>query len=415
MNKSSNSVWRSSGNVRRFHQHFNQLFDNNVLDTLQANSGNEMTNRIFSAANTTSGGFNLSLLESTKTPKATTRKPVKLVSNSKSLVSTYDQFTVKPTSHAGPRRRSTHTTQRAVTSVLMHRRNKKPVVFGKKQLTTAPSLNGFIVPHSPERVVVAPPKSKAKIKTRRWVNSSIDQRRYRDIHQGKLNVEGGPVIDPVEEKRVNTLRHKQLVGRTMHGTFYKGSGTHPTHWIRWNIKSYDNVCVPDALAREVFKGDPRQGVRVKCVCSGLGPGDAVAWKKRPLCETFEIVSTMQAGANSLAPTSNHSPSAGSWRSSRVPSADTSCPSRAMKVSDVGPPVWVKPVPGNPLLEAALASKPVRFSEESSKRTNINLGVRGAYSPWRKPTHLNRDFRQWRARSPSSSGEEACNGVVEAEG
>lgn len=392
-----------SKNNGRFNQHFNQLFDNNVLDTLQTNP--DLTNKIFSAV-TTSGGFNLPLLQSDNTPKVRTRKPIKLVSTSKSLVSTYGQIVVKPTSTDAPQD-STPTAQLSVKPVSSlstkrsapYRRTKKPIAFGKKKSTTAPSRNGPTITYSQKWSKTTPPKSKATIKTKRWVRTPIDQRRYRDIHQGKINVEGGPVIDPAEEKRVNTLRHKQLVGRTMHGTFYKGSGTHnPTHWIRWNIKSYDNVCISDDLAREVFKGDPQQGVRVTCVCSGLGPVDVVAWKKRPLCETFEIISTVPTMKNRLqAPTSNTR--ASSWRSSRVPSTASSCPSLCSvntEVSEVGPPVWVKPVPGNPLLEEALASKPMR----SSGHSETTYVVSAKYSPWRRPKHLNCDMGQWRSRAPS---------------
>jgi hypothetical protein len=113
--------------------------------------------------------------------------------------------------------------------------------------------------------------------------------------------EGGPTrkkwgipvydVDPEEEKVVNAMRLKELVGKTITGTFFmKDQPPHVKHWIRWNEKKCDNVYIPRDLAFEVFGGQPVSGAKVKCTISALGPDTATAWRKHPQCEAFEILS-----------------------------------------------------------------------------------------------------------------------------
>lgn len=98
-------------------------------------------------------------------------------------------------------------------------------------------------------------------------------------------------VDPEEEKVVNAMRLKELVGKTITGTFFmKDQPPHVKHWIRWNEKKCDNVYIPRDLAFEVFGGQPVSGAKVKCTISALGPDTATAWRKHPQCEAFEILS-----------------------------------------------------------------------------------------------------------------------------
>merc|ERR1711964_265356 len=97
-------------------------------------------------------------------------------------------------------------------------------------------------------------------------------------------------VDPEEEKVVNAMRLKELVGKTITGTFFmKDQPPHVKHWIRWNEKKCDNVYIPKDLAFEVFGGQPISGAKVRCTIAALGPDTATAWRKHPQCEMFEIL------------------------------------------------------------------------------------------------------------------------------
>merc|ERR1712202_84431 len=98
-------------------------------------------------------------------------------------------------------------------------------------------------------------------------------------------------VDPEEEKVVNAMRLKELVGKTITGTFFmKDQPPHGKHWIRWNEKKCDNVYIPQDLAFAIFGGQPISGAKVKCTITALGPDTATAWRKHPQCEAFEILS-----------------------------------------------------------------------------------------------------------------------------
>jgi len=97
-------------------------------------------------------------------------------------------------------------------------------------------------------------------------------------------------VDPEEEKQVNEMRHKELVGKTIKGTFFmKDQEPHVKHWIRWNEKKCDNVYIPRDLAFSVFGGQPKSGAKVTCTITALGPNTATAWRKHPQCASFEII------------------------------------------------------------------------------------------------------------------------------
>merc|ERR1711964_804778 len=98
-------------------------------------------------------------------------------------------------------------------------------------------------------------------------------------------------VDPEEEKVVNAMRQKELIGKTITGTFFmKDQPPHVKRWIRWNEKKCVNVYIPRDLAFEVFGGQPISGAKVKCTITALGPDTATAWRKHPQCEAFEILS-----------------------------------------------------------------------------------------------------------------------------
>jgi len=161
---------------------------------------------------------------------------------------------------------------------------------------------------------------------RSWVKSSLDQRKYRDMHCGDIKVTGIPAIDIAEENRVNELRHRKLVGKTINGTFTKAKrGSH--HWIRWNSNKCDNVRIPAELAYELFKGEPQTGARVRCLITGLSPENTTAWRKYPHCETFELNCPNQPGTMS-------SP----WRSTSTAPLAGKLPSLR---SDCGSPTWTR--------------------------------------------------------------------------
>jgi len=165
--------------------------------------------------------------------------------------------------------------------------------------------------------------------------------------------EGGPTrkkwgipvydVDPEEEKVVNAMRLKELVGKTITGTFFmKDQPPHVKHWIRWNEKKCDNVYIPQDLAFAVFGGQPKSGAKVKCTITALGPDTATAWRKHPQCETFEIIpksyispmyprSDVSQGRSFRTVTSSSSNSStseevDSWMSSRRTTGRSFCPS-----------------------------------------------------------------------------------------
>jgi len=226
-----------------------------------------------------------------------------------------------------------------------------------------------------------------------WVKTTRDQRRYRDMHRGVIKCDGVPPIDLIEENRVNALRTRKLVGKTINGTFFKAQfnthGASQWHWIRWNNNQADNVCIPDFLAREVFKGAPQNGIRVRCVCTALGPDDATAWGKRPHCETFEIVSNNTLQVPNPQPVDVRN---ASWRTTsptaRVPSLR----------SDSGSPIWTRRMTSQPA--------PARSSGSfANPMGSVQASVRSASlprkSPYKKQAHLNVDLGAWRTRSTNS--------------
>jgi len=147
-------------------------------------------------------------------------------------------------------------------------------------------------------------------------------------------------VDPEEEKIVNAMRHKELAGKTITGTFFmKDQPPHVKHWIRWNEKKCDNVYIPRDLAFEVFGGQPISGAKVKCSITALGPDTATAWRKHPQCEAFEILSRgcryprfqpsppSPRTCSSLSTSSSCSEEADSWtsrRRNRTPKAPSAC-------------------------------------------------------------------------------------------
>merc|ERR1712202_52553 len=150
-------------------------------------------------------------------------------------------------------------------------------------------------------------------------------------------------VDPEEEKVVNAMRQKELIGKTITGTFFmKDQPPHVKHWIRWNEKKCDNVYIPRDLAFEVFGGQPISGAKVKCTITALGPDTATAWRKHPQCETFEIIpksyispmyprSDISQGRSfrSVASSSSNSSTSDeidSWMSSRRTTGRSLCPS-----------------------------------------------------------------------------------------
>jgi len=150
-------------------------------------------------------------------------------------------------------------------------------------------------------------------------------------------------VDPEEEKVVNAMRLKELVGKTITGTFFmKDQPPHVKHWIRWNEKKCDNVYIPQDLAFAVFGGQPKSGAKVKCTITALGPDTATAWRKHPQCETFEIIpksyispmyprSDVSQGRSFRTVTSSSSNSStseevDSWMSSRRTTGRSFCPS-----------------------------------------------------------------------------------------
>lgn len=168
---------------------------------------------------------------------------------------------------------------------------------------------------------------------RSWVKTSRDQRKYRDTHCGAIKVDGIPAIDMAEENRVNEMRHRKLVGKTINGTFTRSNrGRH--HWIRWNSNKCDNVRVPTELAYEIFKGEPQTGVRVRCLITGLSPENVTAWRKNPQCETFEIKGNYQ-----LCPNQSDATRSSCQNRFTMP---TSLPGRLPSLrSDFGSPTWTR--------------------------------------------------------------------------
>merc|ERR1711964_132142 len=150
-------------------------------------------------------------------------------------------------------------------------------------------------------------------------------------------------VDPEEEKTVNAMRLKELVGKTITGTFFmKDQPPHVKHWIRCNEKKCDNVYIPQDLAFAVFGGQPKSGAKVKCTITALGPETATAWRKHPQCETFEIIpksyispmyprSDISQGRSfrtvaSSSSNSSTSDEIDSWMSSRRTTGRSLCPS-----------------------------------------------------------------------------------------
>merc|ERR1711964_19532 len=223
----------------------------------------------------------------------------------------------------------------------------------------------------------------SQAETQGWVKTSRDQRKYRDLNHNNFNYSdgtnascaGGLPLDMAEEKRVHALRYKKLAGKTINGTFLKATGTcaNPIHWIRWNSNLCDSVCVPDKIAREVFKGEPRSGVRVKVVCSGLGPHNATAWGKRPQCETFKILegNTSRMGRNG--PRTTTSP----FWSKRSTINSVRMP--ALR-SDHTSPCWSRRMTPSQASARSIRSSTVR---QSNLQQGHSFGLEAAFLPYRK--------------------------------
>merc|ERR1711964_514845 len=251
-----------------------------------------------------------------------------------------------------------------------------------------------------------------------WVKTNRDQRMYRNMHRCTRPsadcYPATPPIDLAEEARVNELRRKMLIGKTINGTFFKAKsnkhGLNQWHWIRWNTNQADNVRIPDWLAREAFKGEPQDGVRVRCLCTGIGPDEATAWKKRPFCDIFEIV------GNCLVPpmraTLSRTPSytgtiqrMNGWgrgsQTSASQSSDYKCPSLC---SESGSSIWGS--------RRATNRSNMTMSSIPSRLSTKTMGSPRSSSPFKviphseknnvyvKKRYLHADLGAWRTRSSS---------------
>jgi len=200
-------------------------------------------------------------------------------------------------------------------------------------LQTEPAVQ--LVSQSVEIIVA--PKADTPPSPRRYAG---EDRPARDMKKWSIPVYD---VDPEEEKVVNAMRLKELVGKTITGTFFmKDQPPHVKHWIRWNEKKCDNVYIPQDLAFAVFGGQPKSGAKVKCTITALGPDTATAWRKHPQCETFEIIpksyispmyprSDVSQGRSfrtvaSSSSNSSTSEEVDSWMSSRRTTGRSFCPS-----------------------------------------------------------------------------------------
>jgi len=98
------------------------------------------------------------------------------------------------------------------------------------------------------------------------------------------------VIHPEEDKRVLMMRTKEVIGKTIIGTFFmKDKEPYVKHWIRWNEKKADNIFVPKEMAHQLFDGQPKSGAKVTTTITAIGPANVSAWQMHPQCKTFKII------------------------------------------------------------------------------------------------------------------------------
>merc|ERR1711900_73307 len=94
------------------------------------------------------------------------------------------------------------------------------------------------------------------------------------------------------KKAAETLksRRKELVGRTVTGTFFmRGVDSQTKHYIRWNDKRADNVLVKEDAVRAAFRGNPVSGAKVCATITTLGPKGVSPWRMTPMCEKITVV------------------------------------------------------------------------------------------------------------------------------
>jgi len=94
------------------------------------------------------------------------------------------------------------------------------------------------------------------------------------------------------KKAAETLksRRKELVGRTVTGTFFmRGVDSQTKHYIRWNDKRADNVLVKEDAVRAAFRGNPVSGAKVCATITTLGPKGVSPWRMNPMCEKITVV------------------------------------------------------------------------------------------------------------------------------
>merc|ERR1711964_319974 len=73
-------------------------------------------------------------------------------------------------------------------------------------------------------------------------------------------------VDPEEEKVVNAMRLKELVGKTITGTFFmKDQPPHVKHWIRWNEKKCDNVYIPQIWPSQYSEVSPSRALKLSAL------------------------------------------------------------------------------------------------------------------------------------------------------
>merc|ERR1711964_319475 len=98
------------------------------------------------------------------------------------------------------------------------------------------------------------------------------------------------VNNPEEDKRGLGMRTKEVLGKTIIGTFFmKDKEPYVKHWIRWNEKKADNIFVTKEMAHSLFDGQPKSGAKVTATITAFGPANVSAWQMHPQCKTFKII------------------------------------------------------------------------------------------------------------------------------